>query len=73
MMEYDTAKPIMILFHPGSPNDSKLFDEMMEEGCKRKIIRQRDTIIFDKSYYSYKNYQKGILKYKITLLFFPKN
>ena len=72
MMEYDTSKPFMILFHPGLPNDSKLFNEIMEEGCKRKIIRQRDTIIFDKNYYSYKNYQKGILKYKITPFIFSK-
>lgn len=73
MMEYDTAKPVMILFHPGSPNDSKLFDEIMEEARRRKIIRQKDTIIFDKGYYSYKNYQKGIIKYKIVPFIFPKN
>jgi hypothetical protein len=44
----------------------------MENLKKRRIIRKNDTIIFDRGYYSYQNYQIGISKYKIVLLIFPK-
>ena len=44
----------------------------MENLQKRRIIRNSDTIIFDRGYYSYKNYQIGISKYKIVPLIFPK-
>ena len=40
---------------------------------KRRIIQKGDTLIFDKGYYSYKNYQLGISKYKIIPFIFPKD
>lgn len=40
---------------------------------KRHIIRKGDILIFDKGYYSYKNYQLGISKYKIVPFIFPKD
>ena len=45
----------------------------MENLQKRRIIRKGDTIIFDKGYYSYKNYQLVISKYKIVPFIFPKD
>ena len=45
----------------------------MENLQKRRIIRKEDTIICDKGYYSYKNYQLGISKYKIVPFIFPKD
>ena len=45
----------------------------MENLQKRRIMRKGDTIIFDKGYYSYKNYQLGISKYKIVPFIFPKD
>ena len=44
----------------------------MENLKKRRIIRKNDTIIFDRGYYSYNNYQIGISKYEIVPLIFPK-
>ncbi len=44
----------------------------MENLKKRRIIRKKDIIIFDKGYYKYENYQIGISKYKIVPLIFPK-
>ena len=72
-MDYDNMNPVSILIHAGSPNDAKLFDEIMENLQKRGIIQKGDTLIFDKGYYSYKNYQLGISKYKIIPLIFPKS
>jgi hypothetical protein len=73
IIDYDSMNPVSILIHSGAPNDAKLFDEIMENLQKRRIIRKGDTIILDKGYYSYKNYQLGISKYKIVPFIFPKD
>ena len=65
--------PVSILIHSGAPNDAKLFDEIMENLQKRRIIQKGDILIFDKGYYSYKNYQLGISKYKIVPFIFQKS
>jgi len=72
VMEYESAMPVAIMIHSGAPHDSKIFTEVMENLRKRRIIRKNDTIIFDRGYYSYQNYQIGISKYKIVPLIFPK-
>ena len=64
--------PVCILIHSGAPNDTKLFDEIMETLQKRRIIQKGDILIFYKGHYSYENYQLGINKYKIVLFIFPK-
>lgn len=72
VIDYDSMNPVCILIHSGAPNDAKLFDTIMENLQKRRIIQKGDTIIFDKGYYSYKNYQIGISKYKIVPFIFSK-
>ena len=72
VMDYDSMNPVCILIHSGAPNDAKLFEEILENLQKRRIIRKGDILIFDKGYYSYKNYQIGISKYKIVPFIFPK-
>ena len=73
IIDYNYMNTVSILIHSEAPNDTKLFDEIMENLQKRRIIRKGDTIIFDKGYYSYKNYQLGISKYKIVPFIFPKD
>jgi hypothetical protein len=72
VIEQKSAMPVAILIHYGAPHDSKIFNEILENLKKRRIIRKKDTIIFDRGYYSYNNYQIGISKYKIVPLIFPK-
>ena len=72
VIEQDSALPVAIIIHSGAPHDSRIFSEIMTNLQKRRIIRKNDTIIFDRDYYSYKNYQIGISKYKIVPLIFPK-
>ena len=72
ILDYDFMTPVAILFHSGAPNDAKLFEEIMKELRRRRIIRKQDTLIFDKGYYSLTNYQIGISKYQIVPLIFPK-
>jgi len=73
VIEYESAMPVAILIHSGAPHDSKIFTEIMDELQRRRIIKKRDILIFDKGYYSYKNYQIGISNYKIVPLIFPKD
>jgi len=72
VIEHESAIPVAILIHSGAPHDTKIFTEIMENLRKRRIIRKKDTIIFDRGYYKYENYQIGISKYKIVPLIFPK-
>jgi hypothetical protein len=72
VIEQKSAIPVAIIIHSGAPHDSKIFNEIIENLKKRRIIRKNDTIIFDRGYYSYNRYQIGISKYKIVPLIFPK-
>ncbi len=64
--------PLAFLLHEGSPNDAKLFCQVLKELKKRRIIRKGDVVIADKGYYSYKNYLKGITRFRIVPLIFPR-
>ena len=58
VLEKTTRTPVSILIHPGAPNDSKIFDEVLKELKRRS--------------FSYENYKIGINKYKIIPVIFPK-
>ena len=73
IIDFDSMNPVCILIHSGAPNDAKLFDPNIETLQKRRIIQKGDTLIFDKGYYSYENYQIGINKYKIVPFIFPRD
>ena len=40
---------------------------------RRRIIKDKDIILCDSDYFSYKNYQNGIKKYEIIPVIFPKS
>jgi hypothetical protein len=69
-MEYETGKPISI--YKGRPNYAKIFDEILNELKKRRILKRKQPIVCDKGCYTAKNYLIGINKYKIIPLTFPK-
>ena len=63
---------VSILIHSGAPNDSKIFDEILQDLHIRRIIKRKGIILFDRGYYAYKNYQIGINKYKIVPIIIPR-
>ena len=63
---------VAFLLHQGSPNDDKLYEEILEELKRRRIARDGDTIIFDKGYSACKNYAMGISRFKFYLSDIPK-
>jgi hypothetical protein len=67
-----TMQPLTMLIHEGSPNDAKLFAEIMEELKRRRITRKGDRLLFDKGYFSKDNYEKAILDYESAVLIFPR-
>jgi len=71
-LDYDSLRPLAILIQPGSPHDTKIFDEMLAELKKRKLLRKGQIIIADRGFYSLYNYLIGINKYKIVPLIFAK-
>jgi len=71
-VEKETLRPLTIIVHPGSPSDTKIFDEIMHELKKRRIIRKGQIVICDKGFYSANNYLIGINKYKVVPFIFPK-
>ena len=71
-VEYETLRPLAILIHPGSPNDAKIFDEIMYELQRRRLLRKGQLVIADKGFYSACNYLIWINKYKIVPLIFPR-
>ena len=68
-----TMAPVSILIHSGAPHDSRIFDEILKELKKRRIIKDKDILLFDRGYFSYNNYLIGINKYKIAPVIFPNN
>ena len=73
IIEHPSLTPLAIMIHRGSPNDSRLFTEVMDELSRRRIIREGDVLVFDKGYYSYQHYADGIIRYKVVPLIFPRN
>lgn len=71
-LEYPSLRPISYTLLSGSPNDAPLFDQIMEELKRKRIIRNGDLVIMDKGFYSYRNYAIGITRYKVVPLIFPK-
>jgi hypothetical protein len=67
-----TMQPVAMLLHEGTPNDAKIFDEVMNELKIRRIIRKGDNLFFDKGYFSKENYQLAITKYETVALIFPR-
>jgi len=71
-IDYETCRPLAILMHQGCPNDTKIFDDMLFELKRRRILKKGQLIICDRGFYSLENYLIGINKYKIVPFLFPK-
>ncbi len=73
VLEHPTLKPLLFLLHPANRHEDKIFQEVMEELKRRKIIRRGDTVIMDKGFYAYRNYLVGMNEYGVVPLIFPRN
>lgn len=71
-MSYPDLKPLCFLIYPGSPNDTKIFDDIVEDLLRRRVLRRGDILVLDKGFYSYPNYVKSVTRYGIVPLIFPK-
>ena len=71
-IEYPSLKPLAFLVFPGGPSDSKIFDKIVAELMRRKILRRGNFFVLDKEFYAYKHYIDGLLKYGIVPLIFSR-
>ncbi|HIH43907.1 MAG TPA: IS5 family transposase, partial [Candidatus Methanoperedenaceae archaeon] len=58
-LEHPSLKPLAFLLFPGSPNDSMLFDCIVNELMRRRVMRKGDTMVLDKGFYAYYHYTDG--------------
>ncbi len=72
VLEY-ACNLLLFLLHPANKHEVKIFKEIMEELKRKRILRQRDVLIFDRGFYAYRNYLVGINEYRIIPLIFPRN
>jgi len=54
-IEYSSLKPLAFLVFPGGPSDSKIFDKIVDELMRRRILRKGDMFVLDKGFYAYKH------------------
>jgi hypothetical protein len=71
-LEYPSLKPLAFIVNEANVSEYTVFPQILEELQRRRKIRARDILYFDKGYYSYENYVIGIAKYKIVPAIFPK-
>ena len=72
VLEKNSLTPVSILIHPGAPHDSRIFEGILKELKRRRLIKPGDILYFDRGYYSIENYQIDITKFKIHPIIFPK-
>ena len=73
VLEHPSIKPLLFRLHPANRHEARIFQEIMEELRRRKMIRKGDVIIMDKGFYAYGNYLIGINEYRIVPLIFPRS
>jgi hypothetical protein len=71
-IEHSSLKPLAFLLYQGSPNDSTLFDDIVNELMRRRVMRKGDILVLDKGFYAYYHYIDGLVKYGILPLIFPR-
>ena len=71
-LDKETLCPVSILIHAGAPHDTIIYEEVLKELKRRRLLAKRTLILFDRGYYSLENYKIGINRYKIIPIIFPK-
>ena len=67
VLEKDSLCPISIIIHSGAKNDSKIFDEVLEELKRRRLLQKGQVI------YAIENYINSINKYSVVSVIFPRH
>jgi hypothetical protein len=73
ILEHPSLKPLLFLLHPANKHEARIFQEVMNELKRRRIIRRGDVVIMDKGFYAYRNYLVGMNEYRVVPLIFPRS
>ena len=72
ILDKDTLTPVSIRIDAGALHDSVIFEEVLKELKRRRLLSRRTLLYFDRGYYSIENYKLGINRYKIVPVIAPK-
>ena len=50
VLEKNSLTPVSILIHPGAPHDSRIFEGILKELKRRRLIKPGDILYFDIGY-----------------------
>ena len=51
VLEYP-CKPLLFLLHPANRHEAKIFSEVMDELKRRRILKLKDILVFDRGFYA---------------------
>ena len=72
VLDKDTLTPVSIRVDAGAPHDSIIYEDVLKELKRRRLLGKRTLLYFDRGYYSLENYKIGINRYKIVPVIAPK-
>ncbi|WP_456477742.1 hypothetical protein [Geoglobus ahangari] len=52
VLEYSSLKLLLFLLYPANRHEARILREGMDELRRKRLARQRDTVIVDKSFYA---------------------
>ena len=73
VLDKETLYPVSILIHPGGPNDAKIFENILKELKRRRLLKKHTQLLFDRGYYSKENYKISINVYRTLSIIFPRS
>ena len=72
ILDNDTLTPVSICIDACAVHDSIIYEEVVKELKRRRLLGKRTLFYFDRGYYSLENYKIGINRYKIVPVIAPK-
>ena len=73
VLDKETLYPVSILIHPGGHNDAKIFENILKELKRRRLLKKHTQLLFNRGYYSKKNYKISINVYRTLSIIFPRS
>ena len=65
-MDYKTKRPLLFLIYQANIHDSQIYEDILENLKKKRLLRQNAIVIADKGFCSYYNYSIALNKYKVA-------
>ncbi|AKB46564.1 transposase, putative [Methanosarcina sp. Kolksee] len=71
-LDSQTLKPLAFLINEANASEPQIYQEILKELKRKRIIKAGDIIYADRGYYSYENYVISVREFKVVPLIFPR-